>query len=149
VIVAFERNLPTRGAAHAHIQVVAIPADLAALCRPMLEEEAGKLGFGFEEISTTGGALPARMRDSPYFLVETPSAEAPEDLKLPLQQLVYSTDSQGARTVPLQFGRAWLAKLLGNPAREDWKKCILERPAEEKLAADFKAAFKTHDFTLQ
>jgi len=42
-----------------------------------------------------------------------------------------------------------LAQLLGNPGLEDWKRCILDKPAEEKLSKEFKSGFAKYDFTLE
>lgn len=53
--------------------------------------------------------------------------------------------SETSKPVPLQFGREWVAKLLGCPERVDWKKCAGTKKEEEKMVASFKQNFAEFD----
>jgi Protein similar to CwfJ C-terminus 2 len=53
--------------------------------------------------------------------------------------------SESSRQVPLQFGREWVAKLLGCPERVDWKQCAVGKKEEEKLVENFVKHFREFD----
>ena len=46
---------------------------------------------------------------------------------------------------PMNFGREWVAELLGMSERADWKQCNLGRSGEERLVEDFKSMFQRFD----
>eukprot|EP00026_Physarum_polycephalum_P006461 Phypoly_transcript_06504.p1 GENE.Phypoly_transcript_06504~~Phypoly_transcript_06504.p1 ORF type:complete len:522 (+),score=76.22 Phypoly_transcript_06504:58-1623(+) len=134
VMVIFERNLPTKGTLHGHLQIVGIPKAAAEKAITLLNSEASAQGFQFSEFPS---AQPLRdiVGPSPYFTIEVATSKF----------IYVYMPSETSRPVPLQFGREWMAKLLGCPERVEWKKCAVPKKEEEKMVENFKKQFADFD----
>jgi len=135
-MVVFERNLPTKGTLHGHLQIVPVPQALIAKALPQLQSEASALSIPFTEFPGDK-SLQEIAGPSPYFAVEIYSPGT--------KHLLVHMPSEGSRPVPVQFGREWAAKLLGCPERVDWKQCAASKKEEEGFVSAFKKHFEAFD----
>ncbi|KAI8373000.1 CwfJ C-terminus 1-domain-containing protein-like protein [Radiomyces spectabilis] len=129
-MVVFEVCRETlRGMSHAHLQVVPVPKEKSPLLEETCLKEAESQGIQFTD----------RVPENPevaYFKIDLPNGRSLVHIIQPRERF------------NLQFGRLAIAKVLGQPEREDWKACAQSEEEERKDANDFKAVFKPFDFTL-
>ena len=134
-----ERFTATRGAVHAHFQVVPVPLAELAEVRRTFERDGAKQGVAFEELPP-GHTLEQAVGRSFYFYVEV-SAEAEGGAPTRLLHHV-----QGLFRA--QFGREVLASVLKTPKKANWKACVVSQTEETAQVDVFKAAFQPFDFAL-
>jgi len=135
-MLVFERNLPTKGTLHGHLQIIPVPNALITKALPQLRSEATALSIPFTEFPHDK-SLKEIVGPSPYFAVEIYSAGT--------KTVLVHMPSEGSKSVPLQFGREWAAKLLGCPERVDWKQCAVSKKEEEAMVSAFKKEFEKFD----
>eukprot|EP00899_Mesostigma_viride_P019995 jgi/Mesvir1/27998/Mv20194-RA.1 len=148
--VAFERHLHFKQAAHAHVQVFAIPSDKAGAARDTFDACAKDAGFAFRDLpaSATAGVFndiegassqwgelstATKGGQAQYFVAYLPDGSC----------LLHIIPLEGRH--PLQFGRKAFAQLLGHPEKEDWKACKLEKQEETAMTERFKEQFGPFD----
>lgn len=141
-LVGFERYMRLRksGGNHCHINVIAVPLEIAKNSRQVFEDSALKHGFHFtylppeESFGDKGReALSTIVGNKEYFL-----AFLPDGSRL-VHPIAYGEKH------PLNFGREVLSKLAGVPERADWKACKYSDEEEVALTENFKSAFKRWD----
>ncbi|KAJ2715524.1 hypothetical protein H4R19_001159 [Coemansia spiralis] len=128
VPLAFEtsRCLPH---VHTTLQLVPIPREKAEAVRPALEELCAAEGLAIER------GYPAAAQDG-YFVVSDPASGDDLFVHIPRQ----------ARDFNLELGRKLAATILGIPAREHWRQCVVAEASEASERDRFIAAFAKHDF---
>ncbi|KAJ1731380.1 hypothetical protein LPJ61_002567 [Coemansia biformis] len=128
VPLAFEtsRCLPH---VHTALQMVPIPKAKAGAVRPTLEELCAAEGLAVER------GYPAAPRDG-YFVVGDPDADDSLFVHIP----------RHAKGFNLELGRRLAATILGVPAREHWRQCVVAEAEEARERDRFIAAFAKHDF---
>ena len=134
-----ERFTATRGAVHAHFQVVPVPLAELAEVRSTFERNGAKQSVAFEELPA-GRTLEQAVGRGFYFYVEI-SAEAEGGAPTRLLHRV-----QGLFRA--QFGREVLASVLKTPKKANWKACVVSQTEETAQCDAFKTAFKHFDFAL-
>ncbi|KAJ2764049.1 hypothetical protein IWQ57_005326 [Coemansia nantahalensis] len=128
VPLAFEtsRCLPY---VHTALQMVPIPREKAGAVRPALEELCAAGGLTVER------GYPAGAQDG-YFALSDPASGDNLFVHIPRQ----------ARDFNLELGRKLAATILGAPAREHWRQCVVSASEEAGGRDRFIAAFAKHDF---
>lgn len=147
------------GGIHTHWQFLPVPADLL---QRGLVEAAFKVEAENEQYPAFESVRPDVDVDgdvSDYFRVwtwrtrtnqdgEEAAEEAANDKSTVVQKSMSLPLDSGFR-FDLQFGRRVLGKLLGLEKRRDWRDCGQSEQEETADAEAFKAAFKSHDFSLE
>ncbi|KAI8912232.1 CwfJ C-terminus 1-domain-containing protein-like protein [Powellomyces hirtus] len=135
---------------HMHLQVVPLPAALLPDLQPAFLREAEAEGLEL----VPEGKLPDAVSDM-FCRVEIPTGDGretkvmvfrPSAARIEEHQHMAAEAERTGRRIPrimnLQFGRKVLASLLGNPAAVDWKRCLLPKAEEEKLAKNMRELVK-------
>ncbi|OQR89391.1 hypothetical protein THRCLA_09768 [Thraustotheca clavata] len=132
--IIIDRNVPTMGAAHAHLQIIPMPVDALAHVHHIFHEEGKRYNVDFEELAPET----PQPNHQEYFMVEFPDDNGG------FVRLYHQVRGKHY----MQFGRHVAVNLLDMPQREDWKYCVVPKDEETKMTESFKKAFAPFDFTL-
>jgi diadenosine tetraphosphate (Ap4A) HIT family hydrolase len=146
----FERAIQTKGGYHTHMQCIPLEHEHTQTLYTTLMAMSREAGFELKEVNTDL-SVKAMLKDEEagttgYFYAEIPFAGGTEQ-----RRLVCITSSSSASeanensgdggtrqkarsAVPLQFGRAVAAKLMGKPELTEWKACVVSEDEEAELA---------------
>ena len=101
------------------------------------EEAAGSAsGYFYAEIPVMGGIEQRR------FICITPSSS---DFRVSGSSEDTGSEKPARCAVPLQFGRAVAANLMGRTELTEWKYCVLSEDEEAKLAYAFRASLSKYE----
>lgn len=155
----FERAIQTKGGYHTHIQCIPLEQEQVSRLYNTLLVMSKEAGFELKELKPSESVTPVIMDkeagyESGYFYAEIPVlGEATQRRFICLtspnkQKSRMSADIESAKlarsTVPLQFGRAVTAKVMGRPELTEWKSCILSEEEEAKLAYTFRSSLSKY-----
>ncbi|EQC26089.1 hypothetical protein SDRG_16041 [Saprolegnia diclina VS20] len=132
-LIFMDRNVSTLGAAHAHLQVIPVPADALAHVAHICFEEGKQYNVDFEMLSPDA---PLPTSPSEYFLVSFPDGAGG------YTRLYHAVRGKHY----MQFGRHVAATLLDMPRRENWKYCVVPKDEETAMTDAFRKAFAPFDF---
>ncbi len=155
----FERAIQTKGGYHTHIQCIPLEQEQVNRLYNNLMVMSKEAGFELKELKASESVMPEIIEkeagyESGYFYAEIPvfgEATQRRFICLPSpykEKSRMSADFESAQvarsTVPLQFGRAVIAKVMGRPELTEWKSCILSEEEEAKLANSFRASLSNY-----
>eukprot|EP00917_Polyrhabdina_sp_WS-2016_P029792 GHVP01063475.1.p1 GENE.GHVP01063475.1~~GHVP01063475.1.p1 ORF type:complete len:791 (+),score=122.79 GHVP01063475.1:52-2424(+) len=140
--IVFERYYPMKTAKvmHMQIQVVPVPKEIGKKSASKILEYAESCGVTMTKLNPVNSSLNVLREVIPnpleysYFYMETESEESTE------VERYFFTDN-GTRRFHANFGREAVARLLGQPERSDWKKCVLLPEEEEESAILIRKSF--------
>eukprot|EP01122_Echinamoeba_exundans_P005344 TRINITY_DN15511_c0_g1_i1.p1 TRINITY_DN15511_c0_g1~~TRINITY_DN15511_c0_g1_i1.p1 ORF type:complete len:578 (+),score=80.51 TRINITY_DN15511_c0_g1_i1:47-1735(+) len=137
-VVFVEHHLPTKqNTVHCVIQVAPMPMEICANAQKQFESAAKELDMELA-ILEPHETLKQIAGDRFYIYAELPDGT----------RLLHLVRADARTRIPIQFGRRVLARLLGDPKREDWKACAQPTATETQYCKAMKELFKSYDFTL-
>ncbi|KAJ2081380.1 hypothetical protein H4R24_002366 [Coemansia sp. RSA 988] len=115
---------------HTTLQMIPIPNAKAESVKPALEDLCKADGLAL------AADYPPAQHDG-YFALRDPASGNDLFIHMP----------KGSKSFNLELGRKLAAQLLGVPAREHWRQCVVPEDKEAAERDRFIAAFSKHDFT--
>ncbi|KAJ2808714.1 hypothetical protein H4R20_000690 [Coemansia guatemalensis] len=115
---------------HTTLQMIPIPNAKAESVKPALEDLCKADGLAL------AADYPPAQHDG-YFALRDPASGNDLFLHMP----------KGSKSFNLELGRKLAARILGVPAREHWRQCVVSEDKEAAERDRFIAAFSKHDFT--
>lgn len=155
----FERAIQTKGGYHTHIQCIPLDKGQVNVLHSTLMVMSKDAGFELKELKPSESSTPEIMEnetgtESGYFYAEIPVWGEGRYRRFICHSIsdqkasTVSADSASAKlarsSIPLQFGRAVTANVMGRPELTEWKNCVLIDEEEAKLATSFRESLSKY-----